>query len=513
MLGVIVVGMIVVAYLARTTGHWWGDDWALYVRQADSLFGGSGGVDAVIADNRFTVDNSPGTEFSPPLYPWGFPMLLAPFVAILGYDLDALMVVEVLSFAVFLVMWHRLARPRVGPVVALVGTVVLAMSPQYLRWTELIQSELPFMGVALVALVVLDRARTRETIVARGASLWPLVWVGVAAAATFTMRREGLAMVPAVVVAQLAALAVWWRDDGRAIIRHGGVRSVEWWPLVGRLAVPHLTWLGVVGFLQVALPSTLVPSYEGTGLRNTWRFASDHLGHIAESLGLKDVPNETPEVLGNSVLGGIAVATLVVSGIVGIVLAVWRRPRTDLPLLTYLVVVFMIGGSFRFPGTRYVSTVGPIVLIFAAAGLRAVVRLLLTERRTQIAVAAVLAVLALGNIVRAQDLVLSARDFERAGFVEWGPDAPASVEMFEAVEDLSDRDDVVGFFKARAMTLLTSRRALQIGGSRSVDEVADQLDYVVLEPADAQSDIVRADPARYHEIWSNPRFTIYQVRN
>jgi hypothetical protein len=503
-LGVIVVATVVVAYAARTSGHWWGDDWALYLRQADSLF--SGTVRDVIDDNRFTVDVSPGTEFSPPLYPWGFPLILSPFVAVIGLDLDRLMIVEVLSFAVFLVMWHRLARPRVGPVVALVGTAVLAMSPQYLRWTELIQSELPFMAVVLVALVVLDRERSRAAMITVGESLWPLVLVGVSAAAAFTVRREGLAMVPTVAAAQLVALGVWWyRRDDRSL------RTIPWRPLVGRLALPHLVWLATIGLLQVVLPSTLVPSYRGTGVRNVVRFASDHLGHVAESLGLKDVPTETPTVLGSAALGWLAVAAFVVLLVGGIAWSAWRRPVPDIPLAVFLVVVFVIGGSFRYPGTRYVAVVGPIALIFATGAARRLLERFASPRSAQFGVAGVLALLLVANVVRAADLVGSARDFERAGQVEWGPDARSSVEMFAAVERLTDPEDVVGFFKARAMTLLTDRRALQIGGSRSVDAVADELDFVVLESADPQSGEIESDPAGFAPIWTNGRFTLYRV--
>jgi hypothetical protein len=43
----------------------------------------------VLTENEFTVTMSRGPEFSPPLYPWGFPLVLAPFVAVWGTDLDA----------------------------------------------------------------------------------------------------------------------------------------------------------------------------------------------------------------------------------------------------------------------------------------------------------------------------------------------------------------------------------------------------------------------------------------
>ncbi len=498
--------MVVVAYAARTTGHWWGDDWALYLRQAEGLLGRAGGVDSVIDDNRFTVEFSTGTEFSPPLYPWGFPLLLAPFVAVLGDDLDRLMAVEVLSFAAFLVMWFRLARPRTGTVIALVSAGIFAMSPQYLRWTELIQSELPYMAVAATALVLLDRESTRRSWITPGTSWWPLVWTGVAAAAVFTVRREGLAMVPAIAIGQLAALGAWWWAA-----RPGRPERVAWWPLLGRLAVPHLCWLAVVVFLQLVLPSTLVPSYSGTGVGNLFEFASDHLGHVAESLGLKDVPTETPTVLGNAVAGWIAVAAFVVLTLAGLVWAVWRRPTTDLPIVAFGLVVLVIGGSFRFPGTRYVAMVAPIALIFAGTALRRLGERVARPRVAQLAAGLLLSALLIGNVVRATDQIESARLFESRDAVEWGPTAQPAVDMFDAVDRITEPDAVVGFFKARAMSQRIDRRSLQVGDRRAVADVTDLLDYVVLERGDRQLAIVQRDPERYLQRWTNARFTLFQV--
>src|SRR5690606_24612229 len=95
-------------------------------------------------------------------------------------------------FCWFLLMWYRLARPRLGPGLAVGGMVVLALSPQYVRWTELIQSEIAFLAVAMSALVVLDLPATRRALIGSRTPWWPLVAVGVVAAFAFTVRREGL---------------------------------------------------------------------------------------------------------------------------------------------------------------------------------------------------------------------------------------------------------------------------------------------------------------------------------
>lgn len=508
-LGAIVAAMAVIALLARRSGHWWGDDWALYVRQAQGLLELRTGE--VIADNRFTVERSGLPEFSPPVYPWGYSIVLAPFVAVLGADLDRLAIAQIACFAWFLVMWHRLARPRVGAVPALLATAVLALSPQYMRWTELIQSELAFVAVALTAMVVLDRERTRATIVTVGTSVWPLVGVGAMAAAAFSVRREGLAVLAAVAAAQMAALGAWWQA------RRGDPETSSpppWRPLIGRLATPYAAMAAIVGGMQLVLPSTLVPRYEGNGVHNVWGFASDHLGHVLESIGLKDVAVDAPTVFGNTAVGRFVVLLFLVAFAAGVVRAAWRRPVADLPLVAFAAAALVIGGSFRFPGSRYLAVVGPIALILAIGGARWLVEGRLI-RRGSMAVAAtavvpgLLVLMAMGNAARVHDLVSAARAFERAGQIEWGPDAPAAVAMFEAVSALTDDDAVVGFQKARAMTQRTDRRALQVADTHPIDRVDDSLTHVVVERGTGLAVAVSRLPTQYEPIWANERFVLY----
>lgn len=546
---------VVVVLLMRRPGHWWGDDWALYVRQAESIF--SGGTARVVADNEFTVAVTGPPEFSPPMYPWGFPLLLAPFVAVLGTDLDRLVIAQAVFFCWFLTMWYRLARPRTGTGLALGGLLVLAMSPQYVRWTELIQSEIAFIAVVMTALVVLDLPATRRALVAAGGPLWPLVAVGIAAAGAFTVRREGLATVAAIGVAQVGALAVWWRGadpDVRARLLGRGSDGAGWSRarlvpaarLVARLALPYVAVGATIGIVQVLLPSTLVPRYRGNGLHNVPRYASDHLGNIVESIGLKNVYADGPTLLGSSGAGAVAVAVFVVLVVVGLGIAAWRRPHLDLPLAAFMVGALAIGGSFRVPGNRYVAAIGPVALVFALIGLRALARrvpavrlparMRSSLRPGMIAAVALVVLLASANAWRVAGLVSDAREFERRGFVEWGPDHPDAVEMFEAVERLTDPDDVIGFFKARAMTLRTDRRATQVDEHRPLERTIDIITHLVIDtsapyrpdhtphtnatPIDATdatdatpTDATDATPidATLTELWSNPRFTLYAV--
>ncbi len=92
----------IAAYVAihlHRRGHTTGDDFALYLRQAQSLF--EGNVAQVISDNRLLWQHSVGV--TPQMYPWGFAVLLSPFVRLFGLDYGRLKLVEVACIGVWLV--------------------------------------------------------------------------------------------------------------------------------------------------------------------------------------------------------------------------------------------------------------------------------------------------------------------------------------------------------------------------------------------------------------------------
>lgn len=499
-LALMVGAMAALMFASHRPGHWWGDDWALYIRQAKSLVDGNPG--AVTADNEFTVTQSLGAPFSPPLYPWGYPIILAPFVAVVGVDVDDLAVVTVLSACVFACAWFALVRRRLGTAVAFVSTPAIALTPVLFSWSELIQSEWPFLAVTFSMLVAVDRSIDSKVLTDVAARWWPLVLLGVGAAAAFSVRREGLAMTAAIGGAQIGLLTTgappvrdWFRDR----------------LLVLRIVVPHLSALATVYALQFALPSTLVPQYDGTSIRNTYRFSERHFRHVADLVGLKRPWDQYVTVLGSETLGLATMWFVLIAMLVGVATAVTIHRRRDLHLVVYGLVAFAIGGSFRSAINRYMTTVGPIVLLLALVGLAT----LFGFRRRWIGLAAafvVCAAILAGNLANVNLRLESAARTADAGAVEFGPTHPSAVELFDAVIANSEPDDVVAGPKARALTLMTDRRSIQVDQWRPLpDEWSPTLVVVeVNAPMDGEMRAEHSD--RYEEIWSNSRFRLYALR-
>jgi hypothetical protein len=500
----VVVGIAAaVMFSTHRAGHWWGDDWALYLRQAEALLDGT--PRQVFRENDFTVSTSRGAGFSPTLYPWGFPIVLVPFVAVLGSDLDRLTVVPVLAACAFMVAWYLLARRRLPVAPALLGGLVVVGSPLVLGWTELIQSELPFMAVVAWTLVVLDRLAASDRLTGPNAGVAALIGLGLCAVAAFSVRREGLAVLAAIGVAQIGSLGSAWRAG-----RRPGVAEVV------QVTVPHQIFFVTTWILQIVLPTTVLPSTAGATLVNLWRFRQRHAEHLLEFVGLKRPWQDDPTVLGDSTIGWVVGIVFLVFATTGAVLAIGRR--RDAHLVGYAAAALAIGGSSRVLLNRYVCTVGPVLLLLALVGLVAAVSALGLDRPLRFArdvrtstIAATVAVAALvaGNIGNAHLRIDQSAAIAEAGSIEWGPTHPDAIAMFDEVLARSDADDVIGAPKARAMTFATGRLAVQVDDYRPMPEIAVAL--VVTEVGSTVDTTLRADPG-FEVVWSNPRFNLLRPR-
>jgi hypothetical protein len=496
------------AVALHRNGHTQGDDFALYLRQARAVFDGD--IAQVVADNRFTVNNS-ASRFSPIAYPWGLPLLLSPFVKAVGLDYDVLKYVIVAAFATWLVLVHGIVRRRVGDVIALAVVAVVGTAPALLAHTDQLLSEFPHAVAVAVVIWWLDRIRRDGTLVA--APIAQQVVLGALVAVAFNVRRESIMIIAAIVLVQIAELAGTARRGGRVDVDQD---------VVTRLVAPHATFVVAVAVGQFLLPSMLFPD-NGGGSQFVPDRIGDYTGWLSRHLGLGWHP-------------AVGAAVLVVA-LAGLVLAVWRRPGLDGPLAAIaLVSLFAVSTHFRMVDRYYFQVLPWIVYFFAVAlseFAHGVGALASRSRRTasagraprigasapsrhrRVVTGAALAPLAFVVAVHAAVLPGDIRDavrFDRAGRQQFGPTHPDVVPIYAAVSRLTAAGDVVAFFRARTMTLLTDRSAIQ---TSNVDRIILHADWFAQR---RNSDYVQPDltPAQaralgFEEVWSDRLWILWRV--
>ena len=472
-------------------GMGWGDDWTLYLRQAESLY--EGHVGEVIADNHFNVDNAAKPGFSPYVYPWGFPIVMAPFLRFFGQDWDLLRLVGVASLCLFLLFFHRLVRRRMDawPAVGVVAAVGTTMA--YLEHTGHLLSELPFMASVAGCLWYLDRLRHDAKRAPRPlhlASRRQLVTLALAAVWAFNIRREGLAVLGAIAVA--LAADVWPAERPIATLAR------QWRTLPWRLlATPFVAWLAGAALFQFLLPSAIAPEYEDAGLHQVWKkLGGPYRTAFAEQLGFPD-------------LRGTALLVVFLVVVAGVGVRLWRAASADLPLLVVAVGTLTMAGSIHAVSPRYLMTATPFAVYFGAQALAA---LPLPRRAGPWVAVAVLTLATAHHLTKVPSQVAYAADLRDMGAVLDGPDAPYAQAAFTAVRTYTHEDDVVAFFKARALTYFTGRRAVQ---SSELDVVQQRADYSMMrkDSTFSQSLVTDSEAAAmgWVKVWEDDEWVLWRL--
>jgi len=498
--GVICVAALLAFHLRRA-GHSEGDDFALYLRQARSLFDGDTG--AVVADNRFAVLNSdPG--FSPIAYPWGWPLLLSPFVHLWEFDYDRLKLVEIAAFCAWLVLLHGIVRRRLGRVVATALVAAIATAPAYLEHTDQLLTEFPHMAMIGVVFWWHDRIRSRSSLIA--APDRDLVVLGLLTVAAFNIRREAVLLVAVIAAMQLADI---WGDAG-------GTRWADLSASVRRswraLLLPVASFVGGAVAAQLLLPSELLPDNG-----NSLGFVDDRWRDAPRVLSSQFGLGEQPVV-------GIAV---LVAALAGAWVGLRRRPLFDAPLLLLALLTAVVIGTHPRRIDRYWLQVTPWVLVFVAGAVAAAAQFAIarfrdgssggsepvSERWSRVAhVVAVspLVALVLVHLVVLPGKISDARDANAAGIVQDGPAHPSAVEMYDAVDRVTTPDAVVAFYRARMLTLLTDRRAFQTHDAERIRTDADywvqRRDWGFWQP---RLDRAEVTDLGLTEVWANDRYVIW----
>lgn len=467
------IGMLAVGTHRRGIG--WGDDFTLYLRQARSLFDGN--VGQVIADNHDNVLLAAKPGFSPFVYPWGWPLVLAPFLRLFGLDYERLKLVEVACWLVFLGFFHAVVRRRMPSWLALGTVAAVGTSMPYLRHTGQLLSELPYLAFVGATLWWLDRCRRdgRLDLAARR----DLIILGLLAMLVFNTRREGLAIVPAILAVQLVDMRGRWNVVATKAA-----------------ATPMVTFAVSVIALQLALPSALAPHYDGAGLHHTWRklagpFRTAFRGQL--------------DIGGNSALAWLVFA-LVVGGVA---YRLVRATADDVALVVFPLVSLLMVGTIPANGDRYLLPITPFAVYFAVQALASI---RVPRGRVPVAAGCAVGVMLGAHLVGTIDELRAVRTFNQAGATLDGPSSPYAVAAFEAVERYTQRDDIVAFFKARALTFYTDRRAVQ---SSDFEVIRQRADFFMMRRDSDHSqplltDTMAAD-AGLVEVWSDTDWVLWRV--
>src|SRR6266540_6246231 len=173
---VILLVSLVIGACTLRRGHEWGDDFAWYNLQAQSILNGT--TAEFMQTSAFT-NNESTTYVGPLAYPWGYPLILTPAYAIKGINPLALKIPALFFYAGFLVCLYLLLKARLTEAESLLIVGLFAFNPMLLQFLDQILSDIPFLFFSTLSLwlIIKDQRRSILHAILIGTSIFFVVFI------------------------------------------------------------------------------------------------------------------------------------------------------------------------------------------------------------------------------------------------------------------------------------------------------------------------------------------------
>ncbi len=493
------------AWYSLTEGHNWGGDFSAYIMQAQSVWQGK--PSEFLQTNRFTIEEST-RPIGPIAYPWGFPLLLAPFYAYFGLNMLALKSINIVCYLIFIIsLWLGFRRYHShfwrGILVCFI-----ALNPYFLRFMNNVVSDIPFLvfstfSVLLIGRVVIQRRRLVSKISDQ-------LLLGVLIAISFFIRTQGILILAALVATQFISVVkstiVQQRGETGAktkanniLLRRFISRLSNSWVFI----LPHASFVIVTLLWQNVLP-------EG---------GSSHISHFNNlSLGLiKHHLLYYFNLPADFIASVPASQTLYGASIPLAIIGMFKRQDSDYHIIIYgVMTIFLLIVWPPTQGLRFLFPLLPFYVSFALTGLetcRDIRHGLLNVLWKIVIVCPVIIIIIFFlrfSIMNASENLVNQR------MESSGPYLSTTKDVFSFISNNTETNDIIVFRKPRVMRLFTNRQSIMIN---QVDNLTKG-DYlcISLHPNAydqiGNNDVVSLhENGRIHLVYQNKDFQLYQIKN
>jgi len=450
-------------------GHPWGDDFAMYIHHAKNLAYGN-----AYADTGY-IYNPHYPDLGPRAYPPLFPLVLAPVYRIMGLELGAMKVLNILLFLVFLFWIYLLFLPELPFYYALAILTILALNPYIWALKDQVISEFLFLLLMVVTFHAVSRYSDRPTVPSS-------IAVAVGIVLCFACRTVGFLFLPCLILYDV----VRFKKLAPATLRTAG--------------------------LTLALMAPQIIGFSGN------RSYVDQLQNLTLSAALSNVRLylwlNYKELWGNGYSPFPALLLCLTLGILGLS-GYFQRVRSRLTVgeifvPAYAFVVILLW--WREQDLRLFLPLVPFWLFYAALGLRELGKYRGPTLERAMASGLLLLV-----------LVSYAGTYSRTDYgpLVQGLGDSRFTELSDYIKTATAKESVFLFAKPRLLALVTDRRASGYQDPGKEDELWDYcseigVNYIIasdtfdrdrriLEP------FVAAHRDRLDEIYHNTEFHLYKV--
>ncbi|HWS24080.1 MAG TPA: hypothetical protein VN226_06585 [Anaerolineales bacterium] len=446
-----------------TRGHVWGDDFAGYINQAQSII--EQRTDKLLEINK-VMNTRSAIPPGPDAYPWGYPLLISPVIAAFGISPLAIKSINLLIWGLALPAMFWFARRKIDWYSSLLIIALCAFSPLFIQMSDLIQSDLPFLA----------------------ACYW------------FLWKADDLkaGYKNAIVAGILLFFAIFFRTHGILLITFllpGLIKHPSRKHAFSQLFV-ILATVGILYTLQRLIfptgESSYISHFELFSWKNLWQNSVHYFWAFSDFFG--------NQPFAKWIFGLFFVAFLFAQK------KAFQQDSGSQVFFYLTLLTFVVWPERQ--GARFLLPLILLFLIRTVEGAKIIIGTREWLYKPLIGAAALLTIFYLyGGVMSGIRNLNAERDIS-------GPFDPYSYAAYEAIREETSPDDVIVFFKPRALYLFTERASF---AQDSCDGLADgnfvlinkkQDNNLQLTP-DSILDCPQVDSAA---IFSNKRFVLYKLK-
>ena len=485
LLTVIFLISAVLVFFSIENGHSWGDDFALYIRQAKSLVEGS--ILEHMASNARSMADS-DYRMSPDLYPWGLPLLLAPVYYFFGMNLFAMKLLGAAFFYASLAVLYLMLLKKTDRTSRLLIISLFAFNAYLTDFTNQIASDMPGLFFCLLSIYMIERSVIEKAYFINKPTSFFLI--GVALWTAHLMRPNYILLLPALFICQVIDM----RKSGKGIVAYFRGN----WPFL----LPYIAFLLLNFVIDKALPSG-----------DSYGFYKDFIAGMAPAKIAGNIYYSAMlpvKFFSTDKWIGLALYLLTVPFAVKGLRTVWRKD--------YLYAFFFVSTALFFAfwpgrqGLRYIFSLLPFYMYFLMIGLKG-----FSFKGTACGPAVFKGAFSfLMMFFLVQTTYAASTNMSYGRSIADGPFRPESAEMIQFIKKHSGKEDVIVFFKPRAMALMTDRDAFF---TNEMSNLAERGDYLVISKKKPRNQVsIESDEFKekvgrgaFVKEFENNGFVIYRI--
>lgn len=461
--------LIPLLFINIRDSHDWGDDFAMYLMEAQNIAGHK-------AAGQTGFMTNPNAMMGPQAYPVGYPLMLAPLVGTFGPDFRILNLFQSALLVCTLFFGFLFLRRHFTALSSLLMTLVIAYNPVILQFKTEILSDIPFWLLLNLVLCLVYYHRY--------SAVWMLL-TGALLGFSIHLRSIGFALTLSFILFRLI----------------NDFKNNE----VPRYLKTYLSF--IIGFslvyisLKVILPVDSSYTYFDGDLLTT---SANHLSYNLESISSFF---KSPGLSDYYFITHLCGYAFLIFMILGIIVELRQNTFSFVNLLTFLffgvVIVYHLGDA----GIRLILPLLFIFFYYFACGFKTVILALQLNHK----VTAIVAVFFFLPTYVAPLKKIAAAVNE----IPDGPFTPDSKEMFAFMKTSGIVHKNIGFDRPRVLALFTSNNSVHLSDMYLPEEVVNyKLEYILVhhtETSSAKQNYIKSKPQSFEKIFSNATYEMYRT--